>query len=67
MRQVHEKIQDGNELHDKLISIFEIDKAMKRNLELNHLIIQDKRPESQKKDIRDDIYILLLNSIEKIG
>ncbi|CAD8135460.1 unnamed protein product [Paramecium octaurelia] len=63
----HVMEMDDSEMHEKLINLFEIDLKMRKNLEINRMIVQDKQQSSAQIDeIYQEILLMLSNTIERI-
>jgi hypothetical protein len=55
-------------MHEKLLSLFEIDLNMRKCLELNHMIVQDRKPDPDVDlgSIRDELLLMICNTIDRI-
>lgn len=53
-------------MHEKLLSLFEIDLNMRKFLELNHMIVQDRiTNDGDLISIRDELILMICNTIER--
>ncbi|CAD8142675.1 unnamed protein product [Paramecium octaurelia] len=63
----HVTEMDDYGMHEKLMNLFEIDLKMRKNLEINRMIVQDKQQSSAQLDeIYQEILLMLSNTIERI-
>ncbi|KAM3132333.1 hypothetical protein pb186bvf_015547 [Paramecium bursaria] len=68
MKSLEDQIRHQCDYHEKLVGMFELDQNMKMQLQINHLVLEDKhnQPKISSQHLKEDIYIMVHNTIDRL-